>query len=36
MLYAAKWFLDPLPGTSIVGRAPARTVDSTSAMRAKP
>ena len=36
MLYAAKWFLEPLWGDSIVGMAPASMVARTSAMRAKP
>jgi len=36
MLYAAKWFFDPLPAASIVGKAPESTVDSTSAIIAKP
>jgi hypothetical protein len=36
MLYAAKWVFDPLPGTSIVGRAPDSMVESTSAIIAKP
>ena len=36
MLYAAKWFFDPLPAASIVGRAPESTVDRTSAIMANP